>query len=173
MGKKSGSGSGMNNSDHISGAYKPYFWIKILKFVWCGSGMEKIRTRDKHPGSATLIIRLYGTLSQTGFSRVSKPGTGIRIQKSKQWPPKQGKNKPILLLSRGWIGILSRGPELFVSGCHSGKSKIENKYYTAFFFPNNIKKNFLSVLSFCLFLGKNNLNLDFANNSSGSITVFN
>jgi hypothetical protein len=50
MDKKSGSGSGMNNPDHIS-----YFWFKILKFFdadpgWkkFGSGMEKVRIR--YPG---------------------------------------------------------------------------------------------------------------------------
>jgi hypothetical protein len=67
MGKKSGSGSGMNNPYHIfSIAYKPIFWVKILKFFdadpGCkkfGSGIrvEKIGSeiRDKHPGSATLL----------------------------------------------------------------------------------------------------------------------
>jgi hypothetical protein len=33
MGKKSGSGSGMNNPDHISESLKTIFWVKILKFV--------------------------------------------------------------------------------------------------------------------------------------------
>jgi hypothetical protein len=38
MGKKSGSGSGMKNPDHI-------FWVKILKFFEAdpGSGIEQIR----------------------------------------------------------------------------------------------------------------------------------
>jgi hypothetical protein len=33
------------------------FWVKILKFFDAhpGSGMEKIRMRNKHPGSATLV----------------------------------------------------------------------------------------------------------------------
>ncbi len=66
MGKKSGSGSGMNNPDHISDSLPiTIFWVKILKFfvVDPGSGMEKIRIRDgnkfvsgigdKNPGSAT------------------------------------------------------------------------------------------------------------------------
>jgi hypothetical protein len=35
MGKKSGSGSGMNNPDHISESLETIFWVKILKF---GSG---------------------------------------------------------------------------------------------------------------------------------------
>jgi hypothetical protein len=53
MGKQSGSGSGMNNPDHISESSKTIFWIKILKFFnvdpgWkkIGSGMEKSRIRD-------------------------------------------------------------------------------------------------------------------------------
>jgi hypothetical protein len=38
MGKKSGSGSGMNNPDHIG--------LKYLNSLIPGSGMEKIRIRD-------------------------------------------------------------------------------------------------------------------------------
>jgi hypothetical protein len=63
MGKKSGSGSGIR--DEQPGSYflelRNHFWVKILKFFdadpeWkqFGSGMEKSRIRDKHPGSATL-----------------------------------------------------------------------------------------------------------------------
>jgi hypothetical protein len=88
MGKKSGSGSGMNNPDHISKSLKPFFCVTILKFFdadpgWKKfgsvirdrknsdpeSGMEKIRIRnpvsgikDKHPGSATLLTH-YNTYS--------------------------------------------------------------------------------------------------------------
>jgi hypothetical protein len=68
MGKKSGSGYGMNNPDHIPESLEIIFCFKILKFfdVDPGSGMEKIRIRDpgwkkfgsgiqiKHTGSATL-----------------------------------------------------------------------------------------------------------------------
>jgi hypothetical protein len=32
MGKKSGSGSGMNNPDHIPESLKTIFWVKILPF---------------------------------------------------------------------------------------------------------------------------------------------
>jgi hypothetical protein len=41
MGKKSGSGSGMNNPDHISDSLETIFWIKILEFfdAYPGSGM--------------------------------------------------------------------------------------------------------------------------------------
>jgi hypothetical protein len=66
MGKKSGSGSGMNNPDHISESLDTIFWVKILKFFsadqgWkkFGSGMEEIRIRDKHPGSATLVETMH------------------------------------------------------------------------------------------------------------------
>jgi hypothetical protein len=57
MGKKSGSGSGMNNPDHISGRLETIFWVKIFKFFDAdpGTGMEKFGSgiRDKHPGSTT------------------------------------------------------------------------------------------------------------------------
>jgi hypothetical protein len=58
MGKKSGSGSGMNNPDHISESLETIFCVKILKFFEAdpGSGMEKFGSgiQDKQPGSATL-----------------------------------------------------------------------------------------------------------------------
>jgi hypothetical protein len=49
MGEKSGTGSGTNKPDQV----------KILKFSEAnpGSEMDKIRIRDKHPGSATLDFR--------------------------------------------------------------------------------------------------------------------
>jgi hypothetical protein len=48
MGKKSGSGSGMNNPDHISESLETIFRVKIFKFFEAdpGSGKEKIRMRD-------------------------------------------------------------------------------------------------------------------------------
>ncbi len=61
MGKKVVSGSGLNNSIIIPRAYKPFFLVKILKFFDADPGWKKFDTWDKHPGSATLIIRLYGT----------------------------------------------------------------------------------------------------------------
>jgi hypothetical protein len=33
MGKKSGSGSGMNNPDHISESLETIIWVKILKIL--------------------------------------------------------------------------------------------------------------------------------------------
>ncbi len=54
----------MNIPDHISESLETIFWVKILKNSFLrmriresfgpGSGMEKIRIQDKHPGSATL-----------------------------------------------------------------------------------------------------------------------
>jgi hypothetical protein len=64
MGKKSGSGSGMSNPDHISKSLETIFWVKIFQFFDAdlgsgmeklGSGKEKIRIRDKNRGSATLL----------------------------------------------------------------------------------------------------------------------
>jgi hypothetical protein len=52
MGRKSASGSGMNNPDHIFQSLETIFlvfWgVKILKFfvVDPGSGMETVRIRD-------------------------------------------------------------------------------------------------------------------------------
>jgi hypothetical protein len=45
---KSGSGSEMNNADHISESLETIFWVIILKFFDAdpGSGAEKIRIRD-------------------------------------------------------------------------------------------------------------------------------
>jgi hypothetical protein len=40
--------------DHISESLETFFWVKILKFFDADPGWEKIRIRDKHPGSATL-----------------------------------------------------------------------------------------------------------------------
>jgi hypothetical protein len=46
----------MNNRDHTSESFETIFWAKILKFFDADpeSGMEKIRIRDKTPGSAAL-----------------------------------------------------------------------------------------------------------------------
>ncbi len=90
MGKKSGSGSWMNNPDHISESLETISWVKIpvLKFfdadpAWekFGSLMENLRIldpgwkkiwiRDKHPGSATLPPTLdcclYISVPEAGY----------------------------------------------------------------------------------------------------------
>jgi hypothetical protein len=41
MGKKSGSGSGMNNPDHISASLETIFLVKILKFYDADPGWKK------------------------------------------------------------------------------------------------------------------------------------
>jgi hypothetical protein len=43
MGKKSGSGSGINNPDHISESSETVFYVKLLEFfdAESGSGMKK------------------------------------------------------------------------------------------------------------------------------------
>jgi hypothetical protein len=65
-------GSGMNNPDHNFSSLESIFWglkylnslMRILGPGWrqFGSGMEKSRIRDKHPGSATLIRKSYKQL---------------------------------------------------------------------------------------------------------------
>jgi hypothetical protein len=47
MGKQPGSGSGMNNLDHISESLEIIFWVKIHKFFDSDpdSGMEKFGSR--------------------------------------------------------------------------------------------------------------------------------
>jgi hypothetical protein len=50
MGKKSGSGSGMNNPDHISESLKHFFGVKILKFfdADAGSGINILDPNTGH-----------------------------------------------------------------------------------------------------------------------------
>ncbi len=67
LGIKTGSGSGMINPDHVSDSLETNFLgLKYLNYLmgirdgktsYPGSGMENIRIRDKHPGSATLLIQ--------------------------------------------------------------------------------------------------------------------
>jgi hypothetical protein len=40
IGIKSGSGSGMNNSDHISDSLKTVFWVKTLNFFDADPGRK-------------------------------------------------------------------------------------------------------------------------------------
>jgi hypothetical protein len=46
MGKKSGSGSGMNNPDHNSESLELVFWVRLLKFFDADPGWKKIQIRD-------------------------------------------------------------------------------------------------------------------------------
>jgi hypothetical protein len=36
-----GSGSGMNNPDHISESLETIFWVKIIKFLYADPGWKK------------------------------------------------------------------------------------------------------------------------------------
>ncbi len=65
MGKKSGLGSRLNNLGHITESLDTIFGLKKIKFFnkdpgWkkFGYGIrnEKIRIRDKHPGSTTMQL---------------------------------------------------------------------------------------------------------------------
>jgi hypothetical protein len=83
MGKKSGSGSGMNNPDHISVSLETsFFWLKFLK----SSGMEKIRIRDKHhgiqdkhPGCATLVSDIEKLFQKCISSQTSKKALPLKL----------------------------------------------------------------------------------------------
>ena len=72
MGKKSGSGSGMNNSDHISKSGRnQFFGLKYLNSLMRirDRGWKKIGSwiEDKHPGSATLTALLCTLFSKKYF----------------------------------------------------------------------------------------------------------
>ncbi len=83
MGKKSGSGSGMNNLDHISQSLKTNFWVKTL-ILWSGSGMEKSDLGWKQFGSGMQTTRIRDANNsdpgskQLGSGR-KKVGSGINI----------------------------------------------------------------------------------------------
>ncbi len=49
MGKKSGSGSGMNNLDHVSERLKAIFLVKILKFFDPDPGWKKFGSEINIP----------------------------------------------------------------------------------------------------------------------------
>ncbi len=73
MGRKSASGSGIRDEQpgsyflQIRNHFCGFFGVKILKILWCGSGVRDGESsdpgwkkfgseiRDKHPGSATLL----------------------------------------------------------------------------------------------------------------------
>jgi hypothetical protein len=71
MGKKNKTGSGMKIPDHISESLETMFWvrknlkslvrIRIRNLFDPGSGIRDgiIRIRDKHLGSATLVLSWY------------------------------------------------------------------------------------------------------------------
>jgi hypothetical protein len=69
----------MNNPDHISESVETIFWVKIQKFFDADprSGMEKIWIRDKHPGSATLILTTHHPRSQKTKMSLQKRVTAL------------------------------------------------------------------------------------------------
>jgi hypothetical protein len=62
----------MNNPEHISENLQTIFWVKIFKFFNAnpGSGMEIIRIREKHQGSATIVAGYVEALFDYGVHRV-------------------------------------------------------------------------------------------------------
>jgi hypothetical protein len=62
MGKKSGSGFGMNNPDHISESLETLFWGADPRWKKYRSGIRDAKfesgIQDKHPGAETLGIAL-------------------------------------------------------------------------------------------------------------------
>jgi hypothetical protein len=70
MGKKSGSGSGFNNPDHISESLETIvFWVKILNFFDAdpGSGMEKMWIRDRKNSDPGQTSRIRNTADRLRF----------------------------------------------------------------------------------------------------------
>jgi hypothetical protein len=66
MGEKSGSGSGMNNPDHIFESLETIFWVKILKFF-----------------DADSVWKKFGSGIQGGKN--SDPGSGLNIPDPQHW----------------------------------------------------------------------------------------
>ncbi len=60
MGKKSGSGSGMNNPDHISESLETIFWVLKHVILWCGSGIRDGKKSDPGSGMEKFRIRYPG-----------------------------------------------------------------------------------------------------------------
>jgi hypothetical protein len=70
MGKNSGSGSGMNNPDHIFESSETIFWVKILKFF----------DADPGPGWENFDFGIRD-------GKNSDPGSGINIPDPQDWDP--------------------------------------------------------------------------------------
>jgi hypothetical protein len=73
MNKKSGSGSGMNKTDHISENLENNFWDKIIKFFDAAPGSKKIRIRDGK-----------NWIPDPGWKKLD-PGSGINIPDPQHW----------------------------------------------------------------------------------------
>ncbi len=89
----------MNIPDHISESLKTIFRLKIIKFFEIrnlldpGSGMEKIRIREKHRASATLDKSRCFTV-YTGVSHPFQPGIAGALGREAQQPRSGGKEAP-------------------------------------------------------------------------------
>jgi hypothetical protein len=89
MGKKSGSGSGMNNPDHVSASLETIFWVKILKFFDLGSGIQDPGWKKFGSGinirlSATLLTKSSFSLSddlQSADSERVLPGVYAELER--------------------------------------------------------------------------------------------
>ncbi len=109
MGKKSGSGSGMNNPDHISKRLETIFWVKILKFFNADSGWKKFRSgikksriRDNHPGYATLSSLNYFT----GYETI-KNYIQLNLPEPAVWDKHQRDFATDVIASKKGLGSLS------------------------------------------------------------------
>jgi hypothetical protein len=81
MGKKSGSGSGMNNADHISQSLETIFglnrYLNSLMRIRDGNNTDPgSEIRDKHPGSATLRTTSVAG-PDPGSGAFFTPGSGM------------------------------------------------------------------------------------------------
>ncbi len=89
MGKESGSGSGMNNPDHISESLKTIFWVKKLNsLMWIrdqgwkkfGSGMGKVTAEKKSKGQTAylgILLLLARSTQHAVNARHGRNGAGI------------------------------------------------------------------------------------------------
>jgi hypothetical protein len=87
MGKKSGSGSGMNKPDHISESLKTIFWAKILKFF------------DADPESGTRDGKIRDGKNSDLGSGIRNPGSGINIPDQQHCLHISDSKRPSILIS--------------------------------------------------------------------------
>jgi hypothetical protein len=96
MGKRSGSGSGMNNPDHISKSLETILWVNFLrsgirneKKIWIRDG--KNSDPGKHPGSATLeqgivfLLQVIRAVCYRPFSHLLKTIVRQGVGNVKNW----------------------------------------------------------------------------------------
>jgi hypothetical protein len=63
--KKSGTGSGMNNPDHLSESFETIFCVKIVKFLEADPGSEMEKNSD--PGWKNSDLGWSSRIRNTGF----------------------------------------------------------------------------------------------------------